>query len=286
MSDFLVLRGEGRRLEEDESQHGKHEGLDESDEDLEKEEWERHEERHEMEHHDKEDLPGKDIAEETEGEGDRLADFRDKLENSHRGPDAVRLVKGAHEELPRVGSEAERGDAGELDRDDGDQGEGQGEVEVGRSRPEKRDDGMTPLAVVPGQADGVHTREEADPVGREDEEEYGRNERKELEGLLAVLGHRLDEIEEHLKYYFKEILHPARHLLPIADEYAGTGDDASRHDRPDEERVGHREPPDREKLFGCNRDFHIQKRRFKAPLVYQRRSDESNKGIPSSLCVD
>lgn len=276
MLHFLVLRGESRHFEEDQSQHSKDHRLDKSDEYLEEEERERHEIRHEMEHDDKEHLTGEDIPEETEGEGDGLPHFRDELEYPYHCSDAVGLVERANEELLGVGDETEGGNTRKLDGDHRNERECQRKVEVRRRGPEKRDDGMTSLAVVPGQADGVHTREEADPVGREDEEEYGRNERKELEGLLAILGHRLDEIEKRLKHHLEEVLHPARYLLPIADEYTGTGDDASRHDRPDEERVGHREPPDREKLFGCDRDFHIQKRRFKAPLVYQRRGGESN----------
>lgn len=130
MVSILVLWFDRRHLQEDEREHGKHDCLDEANEDFKEKEWEREKIRHEVEHNNEKYFARKDVAEETESERDNFSYFRDKLENTNRRPDAVRLMEWTDEELLAVLHDTHRGDTGELDRKDNHERKCESEVQI------------------------------------------------------------------------------------------------------------------------------------------------------------
>lgn len=128
---ILVLWFNRRHLQEDEREHGKHDRLDEANEDFKEKEWEWEEIRNKMKHDNEEHLTRKDITEKTESKRDDLADFRNKLEQANRRSDHVGLMKGANEEFLTVLHNTHGCDTRELNREDSNERESQGEIQIG-----------------------------------------------------------------------------------------------------------------------------------------------------------
>ncbi len=99
-------------------------------------------------------------------------------------------------------------------------------------------------------------RQEPGPIRKEDEEEDGRNERKEFERLLTVLCHRLDQIEERLDDNLQHVLRAARHFLPMFDDVTGDEHESARDDRTNKKSIRYRKGTKHEEFFCRNGDFH------------------------------
>ncbi len=106
-----------RHLDEDEGEHREHRRLDESDEDLEEEEWEWNEVRYEVEHHGEEYFSRENIPEEPEREREEFRHLTHHLQESHDRTQNIRLVQWTHEKFRRIPTETKCRDAGELDRE-------------------------------------------------------------------------------------------------------------------------------------------------------------------------
>lgn len=106
--------------------------------------------------------------------------------------------------------------------------------------------------------DGMHPREQPDPVRSEDEEENSRDERKELKRLLAILGYRLDQIKQGLDDDFEDILRAARHFFPVFDDMTSPQHEPTRDNRTDEKSIRYGERTKMEELFSGNGYFHTE----------------------------
>src|SRR4051794_22583954 len=155
----LAVALDGRQRE-DQGQRAEEEGLDEVEDDLEREQPQRDERDRESGHHAQRDLTAIDVAEEAHRQGHGLDQLQQELDEPDEDRDEPRtdaLPELAEwEELPEV-AEAQVLEALELEIEERDQREPDGDVDVARRRTQDLD-----------LADG---RDEAAPVREQDQQE-------------------------------------------------------------------------------------------------------------------
>src|SRR3989338_11159109 len=171
---------------EEEREKGEDGRLNEADEDLECEERYRHDKRDEEHHDQDEHLPREYIAEQTEREREKACKFGKKLDEA----DGESERRGEIDEFPRISEHAERDDAGNLDREKCDNGQGEGQVKVGCARIKKRDKAVRSFRG----AECSDERQEAEPIHREDEHEDAHHEREQAFGEPVVPKGIADEL--------------------------------------------------------------------------------------------
>ena len=159
------------------------------------------------------DLAAVDVAEESEGERDRLDELEHELDETDEqrddaGADAV-LELVEREELAGIALEAELAEALRLEDHERQQGEAQGDVEVARRCPE-------PL-------DAADARDQADPVGEQDEQEE-RGEQRHVRAAGGP-GDAESEIAERLVERLEHVLEPVRLLAQAAGHDDGADQD-------------------------------------------------------------
>ena len=125
---------------------------------------------------------GEQVAEQSEGQGDRLDELLDPV---HEQVDRVEHLGGERlgEVVLEVAADAPVLDGGPVDQDDDEQGHGQGQVDVAGRRGQP----------VVGAADAEHLEQ----VAGEDEHEQGQGQRDHLgapgaDGVVHLLLHRPD----------------------------------------------------------------------------------------------
>ena len=118
------------------------------------------------------------------------------------------------EEFRRISPDTERQDTRHLDRDDDRQRETEGEIEVSRGAPEKRNDRRVPGGILMLETDGAEARQQSGPVGEQDEQEDSRNQRKEFPGKRPVLHDAIKDVDHTINSRFEQILCSTRHFFP------------------------------------------------------------------------
>ena len=152
--------------DEHERERAEDERLDEGQHDLEAVQRDRDEGDGEAGDDAQGDLAAVDVAEESHRQRDRLDELEDQLDETHEqrdeaGADAL-LELVEREELARVAADAEPPEALDVEREEGDEREADGHVDVAGGRPQsvrQADDG-----------------DEAAPVERQDEDEERREQ--------------------------------------------------------------------------------------------------------------
>ena len=209
-----------------------------------------------MEHDREQYLAGEDVAEETKGEGNDLADFGDELQEPHHHPDTIGLAKRADEELATILHDAKRRDTSKLDRDHRDERESQREVEVSGGTAQKgNNSGMARLVGV-SYPDRPQARQKSDPVGNQHKQKDGRDHGEKLTGLFLVLGDTLHQTKQCFKDNFQHVLDAPRYEGGMAGHSSDEINEKRAHDDTDQQCVGHGEGADTEQFFRRDRYFH------------------------------
>lgn len=203
---LLVFRCQCCHLEEHQRQHSKHHRLDKPDKYLEEHKRQWQEIGHQVQHDGQKYFSRKHISEETKGKGDNLAQLRDQLEDTDHHADTIGLMKRTDEKLLAILHDSERRDTSKLHRDDGDEGQRQGEVEVSRSTPKKRNDSGVPRLAHMIQPHCPQPWQQPSPVGYEDEKEDRRDEGEKLARLLLILSDTFHQFQERFKDNLEHIL--------------------------------------------------------------------------------
>src|SRR3989344_5368101 len=192
-----------RRRQEHERQHREDDGLHETDENLEEQERQRDDVGNEENNNDEEHFPRKHVPEQPERERDYLNKFGDEFKDAGEGEDGIR----DGEELRKVASEADSGDAEDVRGEHGDEGEDEGKVEICRRRAEERYQApLTAMFSASGgmDADGADAGEESEPIRGEHEEEYGRDQGKKFLGKAPRPEERIHQCE---RFFQEELEH-------------------------------------------------------------------------------
>lgn len=226
-------------LDKDESEHGEHRRLDESDEDFEEEKWEWHEIRHEVEHHREEHFPREHIAEQSERKREEFRHFTHHLQESHDRPEDIRFMERTHEKFRRIPTESECRDTRELDREDRNERERDRHIEIRRRTPDERDDGS--MTIMHGRpADRSHPREEPHPIRDKNEEKYRSGEGKELPPRLAIPHDIRREVHEGFEYRLHDILKSPRYQLQAPRKKRKRSDEKYADEQCRHHRIRHR----------------------------------------------
>lgn len=248
----MFLRGR-RDFDEEEGKEREDQGLNQADEYLQEKKGDGHDEFGQGQHHDQQNLPREDVAEETEREGDDFRELGDKLQDADEEHDrALELDEPAEESL-----ESQALDAVDLDQEYRDQGQGQGRVEVGRCAPEQGHEGRMAF-LEPVKADRTEPGQKAEPVDEEHEKEKGHDEGKVLPALILVLEHVAHGSIKKFQDVFDHVLEPGGHdVFPEPDEDADDKEN-NNGDPGDEKGIGDRQGPDTEQFLGRDRNMHAQ----------------------------
>ena len=127
-------------------------------------------------------------------------------------------------------------------------------------------------------ADAVNARNESQPVGSQDEQQDGHEDREEfLHHLLA--GDILVEVVEDLDKPFHQVLQPAGHILQLARSKQGQHNKDDIDDQRRNKRVGQRDRPEMENRFGGKDD------RGKGNLEQDGTADHSDQHNYHDNCV-
>src|SRR3989344_712669 len=144
---------EDGELDEEEREHREYQGLDDADEHLEADQRRREEIGEEESRDEDHDFAREDVSEETEGEGDETTDIAHELDQADGEIDG----RGEVDVFPGILKEAEDDDARYLDDEKGDDGEREGEIEIGGRSPQEGDE---PALVSALDAHGADARQE------------------------------------------------------------------------------------------------------------------------------
>lgn len=237
-------------LEEDKCKDGKDERLDKADEELKAKEWEWRAVRDQRCNDDQEHLPGEDVPEEPEGEGNDLGKLAHELEEPDEERDGVPHI----EELAEVTDDPKLPEAPEVCCENRNECQREGGVEVRIPTAEERDKHFA-SAMDGLDANRPNTRKESKPVERNNKEEERRDERKDALGGPAAAGDAVHQGEEKFNDELNGRLDlPRNHMQPSADEERRE-DKARRDDPAHEERVRHGEWAEMSDSFGGEGDL-------------------------------
>lgn len=223
----MSFYGGDRELEEEEREEREDGGLHESDEYFKCHERYGHDIGCEEGDDRDQYLTGEDVAEETEGERDEARKLRDELNEADDKIDRRREI----DEFAPVAEESDGEDAHDLDRNDDDDRECEGDVEVGIDAAEERhglDVPCLPRSVYEDRADA---RREFHEIGGENEEKDREDEREGTTGPFFAF--------EGLGY---EIMHEEHDRLDEGLEFAGYHPQAAAQDDRQREEYGDRDP--------------------------------------------
>ena len=166
----LFMSAMRRRVhaQENQGKHGEDEGLDKSDKQFQKHKRQGYNIGGEESYYNHEHLPGEDVAEKTEGEGNDFRKLRNKLQNPDKEHNRIAEV----EEFAEMRKKSELDHAKHVGGDYRDESDSECEIQIGCRRTEER---HHPLFTV--EDDGTDSRQKPEPVGCDDEKEDSGDER-------------------------------------------------------------------------------------------------------------
>ena len=239
-SDFLLplfsVRG-GRDLEKHEGEDGKDERLDEAHEEFKAEKRQGSNVGDNRRDDDEQHFPSKDVAKESKGKRDHFGNLADELQDPHeedkRVPDS--------EEFPEMAEETQLAEAVEMRRDNRDEREREGRVQVCISAAEEGNK-ENPAAVMGSpDTDGPNTRQEPKPVQGDDEHKECGNEGKDPLRLSTISCDAIHEREEKFEGELDGRLRFAGHEREAPADEQRPDHEEPRHHPTHDERIGDRE---------------------------------------------